>query len=1058
MALASILVLPAAASAAFTATLSDPSTSDPVVGETVTLTAAGSGFATPINLRYELRSYPNLDDQLFDTKTVTGAQPISQQLSVSFATTGARQVAVVADDVRGAQLNNPPGQPVQFFTEPKTITVWPALDGSIGAIAGTPKLGTQITLTATGSGGKPGLTYAWDLDGDGFDDGVGQTITPTITTGTPGPRTFRVQISDGATPAHVITRQTVVTFLAADATPTPVPATPTLAPGTPTPAPGTPTPTPAPTCTARLAWSIYEITTTGCFTPGKEARTFTTTAPTRINGLLLTPSATNPLTVVTGTPTADGSISLKDASIAQLNTVLFKGAIQWTLPKGKAPGTEAEVGSLDVRAGAALYGFGITGKFPVTLGLSNAGRYYVNLTLAIALPEVFKSLPESKAPGLTSKVILSIDKNGVQNQGFKLQVDNAYIGKLKVESICFAFAPGGGTAVDGCPAPKLGGQPYLTCAQDTTRDRWSGNAVVVLPTGSSARIGAFGSVAGGQLASLGGFADNLGTSVPLASGVYLNRVGVGVCINPPPVKVRGDVGVGILPLASGKPLVAVNGYFLYTDANGATPWSLELGGTVLVYDMQIGSAKLLIKGNGSIDFAVEVGFSLSILSIKGGVNGWIEPALKRFLVQGYLQACLGVLCARADALVSNIGMAGCLDLGEIKYWVLVRDADWAWYAWWRLHWEERVVKLKSGFAYTWNPSSFSLLGDNCDFGRWTPKRNSYGESFGRLQQLGLPTGLEGTRAQTAANTVTISKSTPAIALKVRGNGAAPKVKVTGPDGSVAQSDPGAPSAKSEGKWFVAENDTDNSTSVLLINPAAGDWSVQPLEGSTTQIVTVETSAYEGTPQIIGGVGNAPGGRKVVNVGFDLPPGTSLAIEETGKDVQQTIGSPVKPGACDERVRSSPVGGSVSCASLRFTPAPGAGGERKILAIVTRDGLELSRQVIATYQAKAWAKPGRPAKVGITRKGANVNVSWTESRGAATYAVTIQGSDGTSQTFSLAAKCRAVRIQGLGSDVRLKATVVGVRSDQTTGPKGRATLPAGKPATKGGIPRAKPRCG
>ncbi len=45
------------------------------------------------------------------------------------------------------------------------------------------------------------------------------------------------------------------------------------------------------------------------------------------------------------------------------------------------------------------------------------------------------------------------------------------------------------------------------------------------------------------------------------------------------------------------------------------------------------------------------------------MNGWIEPQLNRFLVQGYLQGCIGILCARADALVSNLGVAGCLDLG-----------------------------------------------------------------------------------------------------------------------------------------------------------------------------------------------------------------------------------------------------------------------------------------------------------------------------------------------------------------------------------------------------------
>ncbi len=265
------------------------------------------------------------------------------------------------------------------------------------------------------------------------------------------------------------------------------------------------------------------------------------------------------------------------------------------------------------------------------------------------------------------------------------------------------------------------------------------------------------------------------------------------------------------------------------------------------------------------------------------------------------------------------------------------------------------MKIKGGFGYTWRPASLSLLGDNCDFGRWTPSRNAYGARLGRLEILGLPTGLEGTRAQAAPNTVTVDQGTPALALKVQGNGGSPKIRATGPDSTVIQSDPNAQSAKVDGKWFIAENTTDNTTSLVIIGPAAGDWKIDALDGSPA-ISTVETSAYEGSPQIIAGVGAAKGGKKVLNLGFDLPTGAKLSVEEAGSDSQQTLATDVKPGACDEKVKASPVGGSVSCASITFTPALGAGGERKIYGIVTRDGIEISRSVIATYKATRGRSP------------------------------------------------------------------------------------------------------
>ncbi|MBO9532091.1 MAG: hypothetical protein J7513_03845 [Solirubrobacteraceae bacterium] len=1039
-----------AARAVSGATLSPPDQADPVVGETVTFTMDAAGLSTPPHSVTYFLNDADFAESGYDSVTLGPSDPSQQLLSASFDTPGVYHLQGVVSDQVGSN------QPTNSSTVIRTVTVHPVLSGSITPVGGTPKLGSQITLSASAAGGKAGYAYLWDLDGDGFDDGAGATITPTIATGTPGPRTFRVQVRDGASPAHTVIVSTAVTFAAADPAPTPT-ATATSTPAPEKPAPGKATPTPTPACTTRLAWAIYEIGTSGCFTPDpKNSKRFTTTSPVFVNGLRFTPSAKSPFEVIVGDAKTDGSILLADASIAALNTTFFSGKLALTLPKGKAAGSEAETGSLSVRAGAAVYGFGATGDMPVILGLNAAGRYYVKLSVALKLPDVFKSGPEKSSPGLTSRIVLEIDKTGTVTQGFKIEAKNAWLGKLKVENICFAYAAANSTAVTPCAAPNLDGKPYLTCGQDPTQARWSGNAVVVLPTGSSPRVAAFGSVSGGQISSLGGFADNLGTSVPITNGVYLNRVGIGLCINPPPFKLRGDVGVSVLPI-NGKPTVAVNGYFLYTDANGATPWSLELGGTVYVLGNQVGSGSLLIKGNGAIDFNLKVGFSFSIISIEGGVNGWIEPAIKKFLVQGYLKGCIGVICARADGLVSNLGLAACVDLGEIKWWTLEKDADWVWWAWWRLHWVEHVTKLKGGFGYTWSPSSLSLLGSSCDFGPWTPKRNAFAASFGRFDLLGLPTGLEASRAaQAAANTITVAKGTRAVALKVKGNGAAPKIKATGPDGSVAASDPATPSAQTPGKWMIAENPTDTSTSVMLINPAAGNWTFEALPGSAA-ITTIETSPYEGTPQVIGGVGNAPGGKKVLNVGFDLPDGATLSLQETGDDTSQVLDDDVKPRACEERVKASPVGGSVKCASITFSPAPGKGGKREIHATITRGGVEISRQVIATYQAPSWAKPAKPSRIGITRKAGIVTVSWAAARGADRYAVSVTAADGTSTGFDVAGRCRAVRITGVPSDASVKATVTGVRADQETGRRAIAKLGAKKSATAKRVPKVRPRC-
>jgi hypothetical protein len=75
-------------------------------------------------------------------------------------------------------------------------------------------------------------------------------------------------------------------------------------------------------------------------------------------------------------------------------------------------------------------------------------------------------------------------------------------------------------------------------------------------------------------------------------------------------------------------------------------------------------------------------------------------------------------------------------------------------------------------------------------------------------------------------------------------------------------------------------------------------------------------------------------------------------------------------------------------TLRFKPAPG-GGRRAIVAIVTQNGLPMSRRVIAHYTPP---KPARPAKVTVRSRGMKLIVSW---KGGATSSVVVaKTSNGT----------------------------------------------------------------
>jgi len=108
-----------------------------------------------------------------------------------------------------------------------------------------------------------------------------------------------------------------------------------------------------------------------------------------------------------------------------------------------------------------------------------------------------------------------------------------------------------------------------------------------------------GGISGGRFSHAGAYVDNLGNLVPLAPGVFLNRVALGVCVDPPPFKVKGEVGIGFGPDVDGKKAIAVNGWFQYTDSN---PWKIEAGGAVDVFGTQMADGHFSYESSGMVAF------------------------------------------------------------------------------------------------------------------------------------------------------------------------------------------------------------------------------------------------------------------------------------------------------------------------------------------------------------------------------------------------------------------------------------------------------------------------
>ncbi len=286
-------------------------------------------------------------------------------------------------------------------------------------------------------------------------------------------------------------------------------------------------------------------------------------------------------------------------------------------------------------------------------------------------------------------------------------VTNAYIGKLGVKSVCLSFAAAGSSAVAPCQAPSIGGgkpQPYIECRSDNHEDRWDGAIAIVLPTEAKTELGLWGGLRGGRLSHAGAYVDNLGTAVPLAPGIFLQSVRLGVCLEPPPFQVKGGAGISLGPAVNGVSAVRLDGDMHYSDAYGSTPWFIRADGRLRLFDKQVASAYFQYWGTGMIDFGFEAGLEFGPARIGGNVEGWIETrSPSRFNVQGHVEVCVdGLACAAGRRGVLDDRRLGLHQVSIMKIPMLVKDHNWKWYAPWRMHWEMVPIQVEGGAGYTWS--------------------------------------------------------------------------------------------------------------------------------------------------------------------------------------------------------------------------------------------------------------------------------------------------------------------------------------------------------------------
>jgi hypothetical protein len=773
-------------------------------------------------------------------------------------------------------------------------------------------------------------------------------------------------------------------------------------------------------CSPEVMFGLIDATSSGCLnqaSPGK----WVTSDTVNLNGIPLTPVPGTQLVLVAPTASSPGGTLSVRTSITEAGITFFSGQLNLNLPAG-GRGDEKDLVSTGTLSGDKLFGFDISGSAEIRIGwdASNNLRYW-KFMINLALPGIFKNGPEQGAGGLTATVGLRVDSAGVHADAVKAQVSNAYIGTLQVKNLCLSFVAAGST-VAPCSPPLFGAQPLLTCESPGNVDRWDGSAEIVLPTADKPEIGVWAGVQNGMFSYAGGQATHLGTSVPIAEGVYLNNVGLAICVTPPPLKFKGAMGIDIGPEVNGSSPVTINGSIEYDDTN---PWLITASGDVELFGYKVAGGFLSYRSDNTIDFGFHMNLDFKVASVEASVDGWIEARNPfRFNVDGSGRVCvLSVACLGGEVTASSEGLAACITVMEGDYWTLEKDADWAWYAPFRLHWETHHWRVRAGAGIHWSGGGVQLMGDSCDVGPYRAMKSARD-------------------AATGDYLVQVVPGSTALTLQVQGKSSAPGLELIAPNGAVYSS-PRVAAKIVPGRDVFAKDPLNQSTDVMIASPVGGTWRIKADAGST--ITSLRQASVDPTPAVSAAIGGS-GEQRVLGYSYQPQALHSTRFVEDGAGYEQELGTAAGTPCKDvQDIHPDPP----LCGEIHFTPAPGPAGERHIYAITTMNGEVTDDQLVATYDAPPEPEPSKVPDLVIDRVPDGIKISWKASTAPIAaarpmdYNVVVDLTDGSEQLAVLHSRDRSITITNIASYIGATVKVAGMREDDTQGNERTVVLAGGR---------------
>ncbi len=602
---------------------------------------------------------------------------------------------------------------------------------------------------------------------------------------------------------------------------------------------------------------------------------------------------------------------------------------------------------------AVLAGFGLAGDVSVTLTPANgATPAGAEINAHLKLPDFLELIPDVSGQGDVTFRVNTAGNLVLSNM--KIGPIDAAIGPVGIRGLVISYT---GATQEWRGEGEL--CAALACLDAREKPGEAPPGGVVIRDGELQRI----------YANLT-FPD---PGIALFPGVQLNRIGAGFGLNPSRLLGGARVtAVGIFEidgaLALAFPTTAQPFTLRREEVGQAFPaelynykyttFTLAIGADAYLKiplidtRMRLGGAYLLYKAPGYVAFGGGIDFDFfDIVSISGHADGQFNAENGRFNLGLHARVCVvDIICAGADANVSDVGVGGCVNVD-----LFVGD-----------------VNIGGGVVY--NPFDVVIWPfDGC---RWTrfADRNVFGAS---AAQSGGPMR------------VTVKEGDPSLAVQLDGTDGAPRVRVTTPDGKTFESTQG-PGVGGIDAIRILRSEQLKRTIVGLKDPKPGTYTIEKLAGSpaitkTTEAedpgaAEAEASVSEPSPAAAASTTAkaaavaAAGTRRTLSYNIRSRPGQRVTFVEVGLGARRVIGT-ARGGR----------------GKLTFTPAPGR-DRRRIEAQFSLAGLRAETLTIARFTPPSPVL-GRPARVRVTRRGGTLQVSWPRVAGATRYDVVVTTASG-----------------------------------------------------------------